>query len=43
MSPASHQARRARALRSAPARAIVVTDQKGAVPELSGRQVGLMA
>ena len=30
-------------LQSAAARAIVLTNQKGAVLELSGRQVGLMA
>jgi hypothetical protein len=36
-------ARRARALRSAAARAIVLTNQKGAVLELSGRQVGWTA
>ena len=30
-------------MRSAAARAIVLTNQKGAVLELSGRQVGLMA
>ena len=35
--------RPARGLRWAAARAIVLTNQKGAVLELSGQQVGLMA
>ena len=42
MSPA-FMARPGRNSRSAAARAIVLTNQKGAVLELSGRQVGLMA